>query len=142
MCRYLLASAVLLAGAFVASGPVATAYGQQLKDEVKHVATCDGAELYTAYCRDCHGASGRGTGEAARLLSAPVPDITAIAARDGTFDTRRVTLLVVDHSQHHLMPDWHEILLFNYQMQTALADLATRNLVKHIERMQVATAAR
>lgn len=140
MRSFVLASAVLLAGAFVIGGPLA-ASGQQLKREnPKHVATCDGADLYAAYCRDCHGVSGRGTGPAARLLPAPVPDLTAIAYRHGEFDAGEVRLLVIDHRSHQQMPDWENILSYNYQHQRALQELAVRNLIRHLERMQVVTS--
>jgi mono/diheme cytochrome c family protein len=42
-----------------------------------------GERLYEESCAGCHGASAGGTGPAAPLLGAPVPDLTRLASRRG-----------------------------------------------------------
>jgi len=45
-----------------------------------------GRAVYLAACASCHGEEGRGDGPMSMLLTLPVPDLTAIAARrDGRF---------------------------------------------------------
>ncbi|MCZ0963191.1 c-type cytochrome [Paracoccus benzoatiresistens] len=42
-----------------------------------------GAQLYGYYCAYCHGVNATGDGTLARFLKIPVPDLTALAARNG-----------------------------------------------------------
>jgi mono/diheme cytochrome c family protein len=54
-----------------------------------------GAREYTAHCAECHGASGRGDGPAARGSKLPVPDLTALAQRaGGSFPAERVRRVI------------------------------------------------
>lgn len=44
-----------------------------------------GHALYLVQCMPCHGADARGAGLTATAVKKPVPDLTRIAERDGTF---------------------------------------------------------
>ena len=95
----------------------------------------DGPALYEAYCVPCHGISGRGTGPAARLVSRPVPDISAIAVRDGRFDARHVMSHVKGGDGTECMPQWTQILHDTYKQ--GQEQLAVRNIVVYVEAMQI-----
>lgn len=42
-----------------------------------------GARTYATFCASCHGATGRGDGPVAELLTVPAPDLTTLAAGNG-----------------------------------------------------------
>lgn len=42
-----------------------------------------GAGLYADYCAACHGASGKGDGDMANVITIPSPDLTSLSARNG-----------------------------------------------------------
>lgn len=51
--------------------------------------------LYRLNCASCHGAAGRGDGPVAKSMTAPVPDLTHIAARrGGTFPRDEIARIV------------------------------------------------
>lgn len=50
-----------------------------------------GAELYRVNCAVCHGASGKGDGDMASVLTIPAPNLTLLAkANDGVFPMLKV----------------------------------------------------
>lgn len=50
-----------------------------------------GAALYGDYCAACHGASGKGDGDMANLMTIPAPNLTLLAANnDGKFPMLKV----------------------------------------------------
>ncbi len=50
-----------------------------------------GAQLYGDYCAACHGASGKGDGDMANLMTIPAPNLTLLAANnDGEFPMLKV----------------------------------------------------
>ncbi|MDX5358293.1 MAG: cytochrome c [Rhodobacterales bacterium] len=54
-----------------------------------------GKRLYEESCAGCHGASGKGGGEIAGLLSVQTPDLTGLASRnDGTFPMLQVIHII------------------------------------------------
>ncbi|MBD3764102.1 MAG: cytochrome c [Rhodobacterales bacterium] len=42
-----------------------------------------GAQLYQDYCAACHGASGKGDGDMANVITIPSPDLTLLARNNG-----------------------------------------------------------
>jgi len=68
-----------------------------------------GRGLYLRHCAACHGADARGTG--ARVAADPgaVPDLTAIASRDGGFKSLHVQAQI-RHSAGGAMPSWERAL--------------------------------
>lgn len=51
----------------------------------------EGAILFADFCAVCHGASGKGDGDMAALMTTPPPDLTALSARnDGEFPMLKV----------------------------------------------------
>lgn len=101
----------------------------------------DGATIYQGYCASCHGTTGRGNGPAARLLDAPVPDLTLISMRDGTFRTLHVQAHITDVDMHEHMPDWLSIL-GGVNNRYFPERLLVYNLARHIESLQVRSASR
>ena len=67
-----------------------------------------GRGLYLRHCAACHGADARGTGARAAMPGA-VPDLTAIAARDGGFKRLHVQAQI-RHSAGGAMPSWDRAL--------------------------------
>lgn len=54
-----------------------------------------GAGLYADSCAACHGASGKGDGDMAGVMTIPAPDITKLAARnDGVFPMLQVIHII------------------------------------------------
>jgi mono/diheme cytochrome c family protein len=50
-----------------------------------------GASLYGDYCAACHGASGKGDGDMANVMTIAAPDLTGLAAaNDGQFPMLKV----------------------------------------------------
>lgn len=50
-----------------------------------------GADLYTDYCAACHGASGKGDGDMANVMTIPSPNLTLLAKdNDGAFPMLQV----------------------------------------------------
>ena len=50
-----------------------------------------GADLYTDYCAACHGASGKGDGDMANVMTIPSPNLTQLAKdNDGAFPMLQV----------------------------------------------------
>ena len=81
----------------------------------QQAALTDGEELYLGLCAVCHGKGGMGDGPAASALKSPVPDLTALAAKnDGKFPREAVEDAISGKSQSvsHLtinMPPWEEV---------------------------------
>jgi mono/diheme cytochrome c family protein len=139
-------SPFILVGLALLWGPLAPADAdhqgiKRVPARQNQVQGVDGKAIYDAYCATCHGPTGRGNGPATRHLSVPVPDLTTIAVRDGTFSGYHVSSHVTEPNGDGTMPCWREILATNYHHDPVLANLATRNLVKHIESLQVVRAA-
>lgn len=63
-----------------------------------------GRAFYAANCALCHGADGRG-GPLAPDLPRPVPDLTAIAARNGGVFDRNAVMSVIDGYYRRDDPD-------------------------------------
>ena len=100
------------------------------------VNSVDGGEVYDAYCAVCHGPTGRGNGAAARFLDAPVPSLSQIADRDGSFDPRHVKNHVICRSgEQARMADWKSIFKNNYA-EEGIAEVALFNVVEHLEHLQ------
>lgn len=144
MRRIVFALTLLLAVAFVLGGAITAASDPPGIKWIpaKKVHGFDGAEIYATYCQACHGPRGRGNGPAARRLSVPVPDLCTFAERDGAFNPVHVKLHITDRHQHVQMPDWDEILYHNYGQQRGYVDLASLNLVRHLEKLQLTHASR
>ncbi len=77
----------LILGAVAAAGPLVACMPEPV--EV-------GRAFYGANCAGCHGADGRGGGPAAAGLPRPVPDLTAIAARNGGVFDRNAVMSTID----------------------------------------------
>lgn len=84
----------------------ASAQAHQPKDLT---AIGQGRGLYLRQCAACHGADARGTVARAEHRPGAVPDLTAIAARDGGFKRLHVQAQI-RHSAGGAMPSWERAL--------------------------------
>lgn len=71
----------------------------------------DGARLFRTWCASCHGVTAQGEGALAPMMKRTVPDLTAIAARNGgIFPAARVRRIIdgrdVDAHGSPEMPVW------------------------------------
>ena len=67
-------TSLALVGALLAAGAA-------LAQDAEH-----GKDYYTQYCATCHGAGGAGDGPLTEMITASVPDLTALSANnDGVF---------------------------------------------------------
>jgi mono/diheme cytochrome c family protein len=109
------------------------------------IASVEGKDNYDAYCAVCHGGDGRGSGPAAPAMKAPVPDLTALAARHGG----RFNLVQVETSirqpgkiatpAHGVeeMPIWGDVFRFE---DRARSTLRIQNLARYIQSIQAPAA--
>ena len=80
--------------------------------DVDEVTFDRGRRLYAENCASCHGVDARGDGLVARVLTKPVPDLTALASvNKGAFPTERVYRVIDGRVQimahgSRLMPVW------------------------------------
>jgi mono/diheme cytochrome c family protein len=101
----------------------------------------EGAETYRAFCASCHGTNATGNGPAAPALKMPVPDLTTMARRNGTFDKVAVERVILGTDKMPAahgtlaMPIWGPI--FVSVGDAATAKLRARNLVNHLASLQV-----
>jgi mono/diheme cytochrome c family protein len=90
------ASALLVAASVQAGGP----------DDLKAIG--QGRGLYLKHCAACHGVSATGAGPRAAECARAVPDLTAIASRDGGF--RRLHVQAEIRHAGGGMPSWGRAL--------------------------------
>ncbi|MFN8095421.1 MAG: c-type cytochrome [Vicinamibacteria bacterium] len=127
---------------FLAIAGLLTAGAAAAQTGVKRVSAprvrgVDGAVLYQAYCAACHGPAAQGDGPASRRLSAAVPDLTRIAARDGAYDSCHVLAhLQAKTAPPDTMANFHVIILGNYAGDHSAAQLAESNLARYVESLQ------
>ena len=76
--------------------------------------TDTGAEDYAAYCSACHGATGKGDGDAASGLAKKPADLTRLSAKNkGHFPTTRVMAQIWGYAGakgRGIMPDFGPLL--------------------------------
>jgi len=81
----------------------------------QQAALTDGEDLYLELCGVCHGSDGKGDGPAAPAMTKPVPDLTALAAKnDGKFPREVVENSITGESRvisHGTidMPIWGQV---------------------------------
>jgi mono/diheme cytochrome c family protein len=105
----------------------------------------DGANLYAGYCASCHGPTGAGDGPMTPHLTAGLPDLRTLAARnDGRFPREQLTALIDGRSFRSVhgatdMPVWG----FQFRREEGMTEEGIRNvnaridaLVNHIESLQ------
>ena len=82
---------------------------------VEHKPASDtGAEDYAAYCSACHGATGKGNGEAAAGLSRKPANLTTLSTRNkGAFPTTKIMAQIWGYAGakgRGVMPDFGPLL--------------------------------
>jgi mono/diheme cytochrome c family protein len=102
-----------------------------------------GRRLYLQYCASCHGVDGKGHGPVAPSLSTPLPDLTQIEKRTGTFPASRIKLVIAGEvGQTEIrahgtsdMPVWGRVFRF-VETDKSAARLDVYALLKYIESIQ------
>ena len=103
----------------------------------------EGKDTYAAYCAVCHGASGKGNGPASPALKLPVPDLTTLGQRHGTFDAMTVEAIILGKDRMPAahgdvaMPIWGPIFKAKAADSEPTAKLRARNLVEYLKSIQV-----
>ena len=116
---YRLAAGVLAAMLLAALTPTGTsvALAQEGQERIDHARISQGRSLYRAWCRTCHGESGKGDGPMAEHLKPNPGDLTLLAQKEGgQFYFGRVTAKIDgrDKVKGHGskdMPIWGEAFL-------------------------------
>ena len=136
----IVAIAVVVAGTFVAAHATQDTPTVRRKS-FQAVPSVAGRDNFTAYCASCHGNDGKGNGPVAAALKMPVPDLTTIARRAGRFDAVAIERVIAGDDRMPAahgsmdMPVWGPI--FKSVGSNSTATLRLRNLVKHVQSMQV-----
>lgn len=105
-------------------------------EEIEPTDSLEGASLYTAYCADCHGESGRGDGRLAGSLGVEIPDLTRMVDDTGKFDRSEVRRAI---ARRHMVPvaeaeNWREVLVGSFG--THRGEMMLARLAKHLETLQ------
>ena len=101
-----------------------------------------GADLFKQHCAQCHGADGRGDGEAVEFKNIDIPDLTTITKRnDGSFPLADIVRTIDDRAEleRHgggFMPAWGEVFSFDEDRGDALAHARILNLVLYLNSIQ------
>jgi mono/diheme cytochrome c family protein len=146
-----LAALVVLAFSVCMSAQTAPATGatpQATTPKIKHVPASytdptSGKDMYNAYCASCHGLDGKGDGPAAPALKMDVPNLTAMAAKNGgTFPAAHVAAMIQGDSMVPAhgskdMPVWGPIFMSIGGHSAAQVQLRIRNLTNYVESMQI-----
>jgi mono/diheme cytochrome c family protein len=128
-------------GICIAAAGIAVALAQAPSEKAASIPT-DGALLYATYCVDCHGKDARGSGPMAATLSAKVPDLTRLAARNGgVFPVARVegllsakTVAAITHGGL-AMPTWG-LVFSGGDPGSGTAKQRAHNLARYLETLQ------
>jgi len=137
MLRQSIALAAVVAGIVMMAQPLFS------PSQVMTVQAADnnelGGKLYVKHCANCHGKDGKGGGPAAITLKKAIPDLTAIALRDGKFDGTRVKHCIagevgVSALGELDMPAWGRI--FRYQFGQSASQVNVHALMRHLESLQ------
>jgi mono/diheme cytochrome c family protein len=76
---------------------------QLKKEPARATSAASGKEMFTSYCASCHGTDGKGSGPAAKALTAAPADLTILAKRNGgKYPNDRVAAIL--RGQTNLMP--------------------------------------
>jgi mono/diheme cytochrome c family protein len=103
----------------------------------------EGKDTFMAYCAVCHGADGRGNGPAAPALKTPVPDLTTLGQRHGTFNAINVERLITGVDKRPpahgdlTMPIWGPIFKATGADSETTAKLRAANVVQYLKSIQV-----
>lgn len=109
--------------------------------EVHLISSVKGADLFQAYCANCHGDSGKGDGPVASVLDTPVTDLTTIAKRNGgIFPGERVRAIIAGEQSVKAhgtreMPIWGPIFREGEKKQK-LGKLRLQNVTNYVESLQ------
>ena len=101
-----------------------------------------GADLFKQHCAQCHGADGRGDGEAVEFKNIDIPDLTTITKRnEGNFPLADIVRTIDGRAEleRHgggFMPAWGEVFSFDEDRGDALAHARILNLVLYLNSIQ------
>jgi mono/diheme cytochrome c family protein len=109
--------------------------------EAKTVIPLEGARIFMNHCAACHGVNGSGNGPVAPALRIKLPDLTAIARRNGgTFPVARVRRIIAGdelpatHGSRQ-MPMWGPIF-HQIENDQDLGYVRLRNVTEYLKSIQ------
>jgi mono/diheme cytochrome c family protein len=133
--------------AMAAGLALAVGYAEQTTNKVtipiQKTSPTDGKQMFNSYCAPCHGAEGRGNGQAARALKTQPVDLTSLARNNHgkSPDTHVISVLhfgseIPAHGSVE-MPVWGPILRGMNVANNQENDLRVSNLTRYLEHLQV-----
>ena len=118
-----------------------TIHAQKIKREpISAIQGVQGADTFKAYCAQCHGADGKGTGPVAKALKIPPSDLTQISQRHGgKFPDAEIKQIIMGNAEvlpHGTrdMPLWGPA--FRSVEDPAVTELRLANLLRYLESLQ------
>lgn len=137
-----LQGAVLLAGLFAAASTAPDDKVKTKTDQPRRlIHSLKGDDIYRAYCASCHGVTGKGDGPVAPALTTKMPDLTAIAQRNGgVFPTDRVRKIiagdeiVLGHGSRE-MPVWGPIF-HQVEEDRDYGEIRLQNVTEYLKSIQ------
>jgi mono/diheme cytochrome c family protein len=138
-----LQGAILLAGLFAAASTAPDNKVQHATDRPggRVIASLKGVDIYRAYCASCHGTQGKGDGPVAPALNATIPDLTAIAYKNGgVFPTARVLKIIagdeaiLGHGSRE-MPIWGP-LFHQVEEDRDYGEVRLQNVTEYLKSIQ------
>jgi mono/diheme cytochrome c family protein len=137
-----LQGAVLLAGLFAAASTAPDDKVKSKTDQPAHlIRSLKGVDIYRAHCASCHGVAGKGDGPVAPALNTKMPDLTAIAQRNGgIFPTDRVRKIiagdqvVLGHGSRE-MPVWGPIF-HQVEEDRDYGEIRLQNVTEYLKSIQ------
>lgn len=141
--RTLLLLFVLLIFLVTIIGCASTPQQQVSTQPVSAAAMASGAQMYGAYCADCHGADGKGNGPAVPRLKVAPPDLTTLAKRNrGIYPGGHIYQAIkwgggVYRPRSSVMPVWGAELKQVSSNDDAKLSARIMDLTNYVESLQV-----
>ena len=111
-------------------------------ENIRLIESIQGPALYQAYCAVCHGTFGKGDGPMGKVLKTAPPDLTRIAARNGSkFPSSKIQKIILGEdataSSHgtRAMPIWGPIFS-QVAWDMDLGRVRVDNLARYLESIQ------
>lgn len=130
---------LMVVGAVV--GPQEQAKSQKPQDIERLIYSLKGPDLFRAHCAPCHGSDGKGNGPVAPALKDPLPDLTAIAQRNGgIYPEERISKIIggdevlIAHGSRE-MPIWG-MIFHQVENDRDYGNVRLHNVTEYVKSIQ------